>query len=229
MDELEVPLAHAGFQIDRHQALGEQIVARPMSAVIVRRRRLHRDVDEAEFLIDRDMRPHSGVAVVHPGIVFPRLIAEFARSRNGVKAPQLLAAPHIPSAHDTFRVVMRWDGRALPHRGPYDHHIPGHGRGRMDADLASLQIDLLVVAFLDADLDVEDAAVGEGRDHRTRLGVELDQAIAGSHVDDALVAAAIGPVGNPASRQLPRGDFGAVAFTQAVRPDQFTGLGTGRS
>ncbi len=95
---------------------------------------------------------------------------------------------------------MGWDGRPLPHGGPYDHHIPGHGRGRMDADLATLKIDLLVVPLEDADLDVEDAVVAEGRDHGAGLGVQLDQAIAGGHVDDALVAAAVGPVGDPASR-----------------------------
>src|SRR5713101_3837270 len=103
------------------------------------------------------MRPHAGVTVVHPGIVFPRFVAEFARPRNGVEAPQLLAAPRVESAHHAFRVVMGWDGRPLSHGGADDHHIPGHGRGRMDADLATLEIDLLVVPLLDADLDVEDS------------------------------------------------------------------------
>ena len=78
----------------------------------------------------------------------------------------------------TTPLVLLWVGTVAPSRmeEPDDHDVPGHGRRRMDADLAGLQIDLLVVALLDADLEVEDAVVAEGVDHRAGLGVELDQA-----------------------------------------------------
>jgi hypothetical protein len=36
VDELKMPAADAGLQIDGHQALGVEIIARPVSAVIVR-------------------------------------------------------------------------------------------------------------------------------------------------------------------------------------------------
>src|SRR6266446_9372774 len=164
MDELEVPFAHAGLQIDRH------------------------------------MRPHAGVAVLRPGIVLPGLVAELAGPRNRIPTPQLFAGANVPGTHDALGVVVSRYGRPFPHGGPYDHHVAGHSRSRMDADLATFEVDLLVIPLLDADLDVEDAVVAKGRDQGAGLGVELDQAIAGGHVDDALVAAAVGPVGDAASR-----------------------------
>ena len=39
-------------EIDAHQALAEQVVAGPLAAVEVRRRRLDRQVDQAELLVD---------------------------------------------------------------------------------------------------------------------------------------------------------------------------------
>src|SRR5207248_6848845 len=52
--------------------------------------------------------------------------------------------------------------------------------------------------------------------------IERDEAIAGRHVQHSLVALAVGPVRDAASRQLARRDRGAVAFTVAVRPDQLS-------
>src|SRR6185436_14315715 len=67
------------------------------------------------------------------------------------------------------------------------------------------------------------AALAERRNHRAGLGVERDQAVAGRHIEDALVALAVGPVGDAAARELARRDRGAVALAVAVRPDQFPG------
>src|SRR5258708_2640029 len=50
--EREVPLGLPGPQIDRDQPLAVEIGTRPVAAVIVRRRRLDREIDEAEVLID---------------------------------------------------------------------------------------------------------------------------------------------------------------------------------
>ena len=80
----------------------------------------------------------------------------------------------------------------------------------------------------DADLQIDDAVGAEGSDHRAGLGVELDEAIAGRHIDDALVALAVGPIGHAAPRQLPRRDGGALALTQGMRPDHFAGFGIER-
>ena len=80
--ELEVPLALAGLQIDADEALGEQVVARPMAAVVVGRRRFDRQVDEPQLFVHRDLRPDADVAVDGPGLVLPRVVAELARLRE---------------------------------------------------------------------------------------------------------------------------------------------------
>ena len=49
MHDLEVPLPLAGLQIDADQAVAEQIVARPLAAVVIRGRRLHRQINQPEI------------------------------------------------------------------------------------------------------------------------------------------------------------------------------------
>ena len=66
------------------------------------------------------------------------------------------------------------------------------------------------------------------RNHRAGLRVQLDELVAGRHVDDAVVALAVGPVRHAAARELPRRDRRALAFAQAVRPDHLAGLAVER-
>src|SRR5262245_54444133 len=98
MHELEVPLALTRFQIDADEALTEQVVARAVAAIEVRRRRLDRQVHEARLLIDGNLRPHPGVPVDRPRLVLPRVVAELAGSWNGVELPQLFAGSVVVGA-----------------------------------------------------------------------------------------------------------------------------------
>jgi hypothetical protein len=52
MHFLEVPLAHAGFQIERDDRNREQVVAAALAAVRVWRRVADRQIHESEFRID---------------------------------------------------------------------------------------------------------------------------------------------------------------------------------
>src|SRR5260221_171594 len=209
MGELEVPLALTGPQIDRDQTLAVEIGTRPVAAVIVRRRRLDREIDEAEILIDADLRPYAGVAVGSPRAVFPGLVSGFARARNRVEPPKLLAGLHVIGAHDALGVVVGGDGCAFAHRRADDRDIARDGGRRMPADLACLEIYLLVVAFDHADFEIADTVIAERRNHLACLGVELDEAIARRDVEDAFIAPAVGPIGHAAAGQLPWRDRGA--------------------
>src|SRR5437879_2985132 len=102
MHYLVVPFALPCFQIDAHQTLGKKIVARPVPAVPIRRRRLHRQVDQAQILVDRELSPDTGVAVDSPRAVLPGLAAELAGLRNRVEGPQAPAGPHIEGAYESF-------------------------------------------------------------------------------------------------------------------------------
>ena len=119
-------------------------------------------------------------------------------------------------------VVVGLDGHALLERRADEDHVLDDGRRRMQPDLAGLEVDLLALAEDGALLHVDDAALSKRRNHRAGPGIERDQAVAGRHVEDALVALAVGPVRHAAARQLARRDRGAVALAVAVRPDQLT-------
>src|SRR5207237_8984042 len=91
--DLEMPFALARFQIDADDAVAEEVVARAMPAVVVRRWIFNRQVDEPCFFVHGDLRPDAGVAVDGPRLVLPRLVAEFAGTRSRVHRPQRLAGP----------------------------------------------------------------------------------------------------------------------------------------
>jgi len=77
------------------------------------------------------------------------------------------------------------------------------------ADLPGLQIDLLDLADDGTDLHVDDAVGAEAGNGDAGLRVQRDQAVAGGHVDHAVVALAVGPVRKAAAGQLARGVDGA--------------------
>ena len=180
MDDLVVPLALAGLQVDADEAVAEQVVAGTMAAVEVRRRILDRQVDQAELLVDGDLRPHAGVAVLRPRLLLPGVVAEFTRLRDRVERPEQLAGADVPRAHQALGVVVRLHRQAFAERRADDDHVLGDGRRRVEADLAGLQIDLLALADDGADLHVDDAVGAEAGDRHAGLRVERDQAIAGA-------------------------------------------------
>ena len=56
-----MPLALAGFEIERDQRLAEQSRPGTMAAVVITGRQLHGKVDGIELFVDRDLSPHAGV------------------------------------------------------------------------------------------------------------------------------------------------------------------------
>ena len=63
----------------------EQVVALAVAAVFVDGGRLDRQVDNAEFRIGGDLRPHAVVAGVAGRLVLPRVEAEFTALRDAVE------------------------------------------------------------------------------------------------------------------------------------------------
>src|SRR5579863_1735387 len=189
-----MPLAHAGLQIDADQAFGKQVVAWPVPAIVVRCRRFHRQVHQSEVFIDGDLIPDAGVAVDGPGAVFPSLIAELAGPRDGVKLQKFFASPYIKGANQALGVVVSSYGRTLLHGGADDYYVLHYGGRRMQADFAGLQIDLLIDPFDHADLQVHHAARTKRTDRSAGLGIELDQPVAGGHIEHALITISVGPV-----------------------------------
>ncbi len=221
--ELKVPLALSGREIDAHQALGKQVGPGTFAAVVVRRRRLDRQVHEPEILVDRNLRPHADVAVDRPRVVEPRVVAELAGPGNRVERPQDLPRAHIVGAGHALGVVVGRDRHALFHRGADEDHVLRDDGSRVETDFSGLEIDLLAVAEHDADLHVDDAVLAERAHGLPGLRVERDEAISRRDVDDAIVAFAVAPVREPAARELTGRRRAARAFGVAVNPEQLAG------
>src|SRR5437899_2603296 len=103
VDQLEVPLPLPCLQIDRDQTLSEQVVAWPMAAVEVGRRRLDGQIHEAELLVDGHLVPDAHVAVPRPGscrgAAAPRAPSgsPCTQSSSPVAASSATAARRVPA------------------------------------------------------------------------------------------------------------------------------------
>src|SRR5438128_2040868 len=93
-----MPQTFACPELDGDDAFAEQVVAGPITAVIVAGRHLDRQVRDPELLIDGDLRPDARVARVGGGLVLPCVRAELAGARDGMKDPEPLAGPHVEAA-----------------------------------------------------------------------------------------------------------------------------------
>ena len=189
MHQLKVPLALSGSQIDRHQTLGEQVVPGTLAPVVVVRGHLHGQIRHSQLFIDRNLRPHAGVAAVGPGILLPRVVAELAGSRDRVEDPEALAGSHVVPADIPLHVTLAPRVRTRLVRGAHDHHISGDDGRRVEADASGRHVDLLI----EVELQVDDASAAEAGHRGAGLRVERDEAVPRRHVQDPLLLA-IGPV-----------------------------------
>ena len=95
---LEMPDALARPRVEREHGVGEQVVAEPVRAIKVERRRARRGEDHRAFCIDGHAGPRVRAAVDLVRLGQPRLVAEFARMRNRVKAPAQRAGLEVVGA-----------------------------------------------------------------------------------------------------------------------------------
>ena len=138
--------------VERHQGLGEQVVAQPVAAVPVVGRRAEGQVDETEFLVCRHQRPDVRVAGVLPGLVLPGLMPVLPRLRNRVEGPAQFAGHRVETAHISGRRVGVI--RRVRDRGAHDHRVATDHDRRADrvgpspdlAPQALRQIDRATVA-----------------------------------------------------------------------------------
>ena len=226
VDQLVVPHALAGFRVQAHDAVGEQVRARTLAAVGIAAGRFDRNVDVAELFIAGQRSPRAGVAGELPGILAavvlaPGLDAEFAGLRNGVEGPQQLAGVDVIAANVARRVQPRGQRDADLKRGAHHHNIANDDRRRGGAD-GAVQHHLAV----EAEPEVDVAVFPEARDRRAGLGVQRDQLIAGGDEQDPVVAAAVAPVADAAIVGAHGSALGGIVT--AIGPQRLAGGGVGR-
>ena len=218
-----MPLALAGLDVERDEALTEQPTARTMAAVVIAGRKLHRQVYHPELFVDGHLRPHADVACVGPRPVLPRLVAELASLRQRVEDPEPFAGARVVAADIALlvRAALRRAAGKMG-RANHDYVLRDDGR-RVQPDLTGLEIDRLVHLRL----QVDDAARAETGDAPARLRVEGHHLVTGGYVDDPLLLA-VGPVRRPSPREPAGRRLAALAFVQTVHPQHFARRGVER-
>src|SRR5947209_6260359 len=101
-----MPDALSGLGVERYQRVGEEVVARPESAVVRGGRSRQRDVHSAELFICRDAAPRAEIAREFPRPVSPGFGAELTVVRDDMEGPEQLAAPRVEAAHVLRRTAF---------------------------------------------------------------------------------------------------------------------------
>ena len=215
VNRLEVPEALAGPDVEREDAVGEQVLAVPVGAPEVRGRRSGRDVDDAASLVDGHLTPVVRAADVLVAVLGVGLVSELARPWNRVELPQELARENVVGAdvarrrHDLLTRLTAEDDGVAPDAA---------GAGR-------LRVDARPLCARKSGAQVHDAVVAERHDGLAGARVNLlEEALDGEDqpavpavfalpVVDALARDPVQPVVNPdflAGRRVERHDGGVV-------------------
>src|SRR6266702_38918 len=112
---LKMPDSFSCVGVECQQCIREKIVADPVAAVEVDGRRACRDVHNPALGIERHPSPVVGSARSFPGIFRPRLIAELAWMRNGVKAPEKSSGANVERTD-----IARRSRKGLRHLAAHD-------------------------------------------------------------------------------------------------------------
>src|ERR1035437_1088055 len=105
MDNLVMPLALPGREIEADNGIAEQIISRTMAAIVISSWIFDGQVHEAEVFICRHLRPYPGVPVGRPRIVLPGIVPELAGARNQWR-PEMLPPrlePWVPRSREYWR------------------------------------------------------------------------------------------------------------------------------
>ena len=191
-----MPLQLAGRRVERDDRVAVEVRALAIAAVVVGRRRADRRVDDAALGVDGEERPDVGARSILPALAFPRLDARLAGARHGVKRPEQLAGPRVPSADVAVEARAR---RLLAVVAAGDDDVLVDRRRRREAEAA-------VDVAADAGLEIDRAVVAEPGGRLAALRVDREQPIAGAAEEPRRRVAIAGPVGDaaPADRRRRR-------------------------
>src|SRR5882724_7947178 len=102
MNQLIMPLAFPGPQVDADEAFAVQVATGTVAAVVVACGRFNGQVDAAQFFVHAHLGPDASVAGMFGGTVEPCIVAEFALEGNGVEDPEALAGADVIGANVAF-------------------------------------------------------------------------------------------------------------------------------
>src|SRR6185312_6016514 len=135
MHGLVIPSQSARLRIQRHDAIGKQVLPRAGSAIKIRRRAPRAEIDRTPFLIDDHPSPAIGPADLPVRIRWPGAIARIARQRYGMEYPFQPARDDIERPHMSRRRIP-----VLRHAAANDQRIPIDDARRRRRDHQSLNV-----------------------------------------------------------------------------------------
>ena len=91
VDQLVVPAALAGLDVQSDQGIRKKIVTGPIAAEAIAGGRFHWQVDQAQFRITRHLRPDAGITSNFCAIAEPGFNPYISALGNGTKGPQKLS------------------------------------------------------------------------------------------------------------------------------------------
>ena len=135
LDGLEMPDSFARAGVQSQQRIGEQVVAHAIGAVEVIGGRPGGHEDHTSLFVQRHTGPIVGRSGILPRFLGPRIVAELARMRNGVKRPANLAGADVEGAD-----VTGCRRQVFARHETHDQHVfvSYAGCGRAHGDLAEI-------------------------------------------------------------------------------------------
>jgi hypothetical protein len=207
-DELEVPDPFARVRVERQQTVRESVVAEPIGAVEVARRRSGRHVDDPGALVERHSRPVVGAATILPGARGPRLVAVLPGMWNRVERPFECARADVVRAD-----VSRRGRQGFADAAADDHQIPVDDAGRGEPHALRRRVAAQILA------QVDPPACAECGDRLSGRRIErVDEIVCGG--EDAALTGAL-PVHDGAVRS-------AALDARIERPEGRAGRGVHR-
>src|SRR5437773_1400175 len=95
---LEMPESFAGAGVEAERAIGKQVITFARAPIEIGRGSAGADEHQPALLVHTGAAPIIRRAGVGPATLFPSLVTEFARPRDGVKSPKLFAGPRVKRA-----------------------------------------------------------------------------------------------------------------------------------
>ena len=225
VDRLEVPDPLSRLGVDGDDALGEQVVAEAVAAVVVAGRGAGRQVDVAELVVGGERGPDVGVARVAPRLVQPRVGAEVIGLRDGAEHPPDVAGPRVDPLDPAGRRLPADDEVRDDRRR--DDHVAGDDRRRGDPhQVAALVVGRAALGPRHALHQVDPAVVAEVAHRLPGAGVDRDQVRLARAPEDAGVVA-VAPPGEAARPVGVRRVAGQVGL-RVVHPEGLAGAGVDR-
>ena len=132
MHTLEVPEALAGPNVQRDDAIAEQIVPRAEPAEVVVRGRVGRQIDDPPFRVGGHGCPRVDVAAPLPGVALPGLVAELTGPGDDVELPEVLPRARVVREDVARNVLLPRVEPTREVRVADDHHaVHDERRGRI--------------------------------------------------------------------------------------------------